>query len=117
MANALGAEIERQLVTDSAVVELQADLERCRLCGTQAIVELFTGYLLCHPSCDRLGREAAMLDGRWSGLHSAARLPAPSARLPTHIDADSGATSLPSESQSDEHYVRHDPAKRDAARR
>jgi hypothetical protein len=49
MANALGAEIERRLAIDSAVVELQAELERCRLCGTPAIVELFAGYWLCRP--------------------------------------------------------------------
>ena len=59
------------------VVELQADLERWRLCGAPAIVELFTGYWLCRPCCDRLGREAMKLSGEWSGLHSAARLPTP----------------------------------------
>ena len=63
MANALGAEIERRLAIASAVVELQADLERCRLCGAPAIVELFTGYWLCRPCCDRLGREAMKLSG------------------------------------------------------
>jgi ribosomal protein L37AE/L43A len=49
----VGAEIERWLAIDSAVAELQADLERCRLCGAPAIVKLFTGYWLCRPCCDR----------------------------------------------------------------
>jgi ribosomal protein S14 len=35
-----------------------ADLERCRLCGAPAAVELFAGYWLCRLCCDRLGREA-----------------------------------------------------------
>jgi ribosomal protein L37AE/L43A len=71
----VGTEIERRLAIDSAVVELQTDLERCGLCGAPAIVELFTGYWLCRPCCDRLGGEAMKLSGEWSNLHSAARLP------------------------------------------
>ena len=35
--------------------------EQCRLCDAPATVELFTGYWLCRPCCDRLGREAMKL--------------------------------------------------------
>ena len=51
------AEIEWRHVIQSA------DLERCRLCGAPATVELFTGYWLCRPCSDRLGREAMKLGG------------------------------------------------------
>ena len=85
VASALEAEIERRLAIDCAVVELQVDLERWRLCGAPVIVEPFTGYWLCHPCCDRLGREAMTLRGGWSGLHSAARLTTLS-RAATHAD-------------------------------
>jgi hypothetical protein len=63
MANALGAEIERWLAIDSAVAELQADLERCRLCGAPALVELFTGYWLLQP----------LLGPPWARCHDALR--------------------------------------------
>jgi ribosomal protein L37AE/L43A len=28
--------------------------EQCRLCNAPATIELFTGYWLCQPCCDRL---------------------------------------------------------------
>jgi hypothetical protein len=56
-----GIEIERRLAIDSTTAETCAEVERCRICGAPATVELFTDYWLCQPCCDGLGREAMKL--------------------------------------------------------
>jgi hypothetical protein len=53
-----GPKPEDEGLSVAAPDEMPADSEHCRLCGAWVTIELYGGYWLCRPCCDRLGSEA-----------------------------------------------------------